>query len=1310
MFRTVFVSGFYKSGSKHTNPASDHTKAAVELQILQELAVYRSWPAAERPDWLAFEVIAQLQIRPVQYTVAKSLIEGIEKQQYGPITQLNMGEGKTRVILPMLAMYWKNSSNLVRFNFLSALLQEAGEYLHKTVTATVINIPIFHFPFNRDVGLEAGNVKMFYSALKHCQQVGGVIICAPEHRQSLKLKWFEKKGNVNKFDYSRTIELNGGSLDRSSSQGRENEAKEHDAESNENESEDDLEDTDSELDDLPSDGNQVICRYLDRINSMKYVDVLDEVDEILRTKNKLIYAVGQQTKLPSKESRLNVMQALLGTISSSEKVRRLLSDPTLVQGEVGSDMGSFKEFRIIRGETFTGLERRFIQILLEELIGKPPIELEWMKKLRLSKQAVVDYVTKPEVKFSAWSEIDSNCHDDILALRGFLASGLLVHCLMRRNRVDYGVRRSGGKQRLMAVPFRACETPSLRAEFGHPDCALMYTCLCYYYDGLNSEQVFEAFSHLLHSDFGESTKTKYYEDWFKVFKDNPCQMPPEHRERLDDVAKLDLTNTILMSLLNWYFSKNRKTINFWLNHCVFPIETKQFPYRLEATAWDIANNSVNQVSGFSGTNDDRLIMPSSLKWVEQREDLSLIGTDGKMLHLLLKSHLECIEISSRTPQWEQVIEAVVSRVANDDGSRRTCALIDAGALMAGASDNEKVATRLADKLDKGIIYFDIPKNGWWVRDKHGRAWPKHASPIHERDGFVYFDESRTRGADMKLNINSCAVLTLGPQMCKDKLMQAAGRMRMLEHGQLIHLLATQDVVSRIRSSNNLDDATPLAPVHVLKWVMSNSVDNVAKWLPEWAIQGGNFFLKKTLPDCAQIPDKTSLEDMYNHELQERPVCEVWKEKLTNLKRKLPLNLFERRRKVPRLVQNRTDKTSKVSLSLKQKSNCSVSLDHKLTKVNSRTNLKRKLPQNPFGRRRKAPRLIRNRTTKTSKVSLSLKQKSNCSVSLDHKLMKVNSRTNLKRKLPQNLFERRRKVAQLIRNRTTKTSKVSLKSLKQKGNCSVSLDHKLMEINSRIEEYGKEYKTKLGSSMEEECERELEKEMDVEEEIQSEISSRSPIPEDIWDVKILLACSSPLQMNKFVKITELKNFIDNNIFVERKPVNQHQTSIFNWPPSVYGTDNFFKTVENPSPNLIFSMNDYLRHVDFFLVFDNGDVVLISEREADNIQMLTWTEECRTFVMRSLTYTRKQPAGESVTFQSPPYTPWGRFQVSEGTMAALSLFQGLVMFPSNEEKAAVAEILSTDSAKQEAALFCEMRGLDFTYQMSDLQKLCRQYHVR
>jgi hypothetical protein len=76
---------------------------------LQELQVHRTWDPAAHPKWLVFEVEGQLQIRPAQYNLAQLLMG-----RAGSITQLNMGEGKTRVILPMLALHWADGSWLVR--------------------------------------------------------------------------------------------------------------------------------------------------------------------------------------------------------------------------------------------------------------------------------------------------------------------------------------------------------------------------------------------------------------------------------------------------------------------------------------------------------------------------------------------------------------------------------------------------------------------------------------------------------------------------------------------------------------------------------------------------------------------------------------------------------------------------------------------------------------------------------------------------------------------------------------------------------------------------------------------------------------------------------------------------------------------------------------------------------------------------------------------------------------------------------------------------------------------------------------------
>lgn len=77
--------------------------------FVQELCTVRSWSACQHPHWLVFEAEGQLQIRPVQHKVANHLLS-----HPGDIAQLNMGEGKTRVILPMLMLHWANGSQLVR--------------------------------------------------------------------------------------------------------------------------------------------------------------------------------------------------------------------------------------------------------------------------------------------------------------------------------------------------------------------------------------------------------------------------------------------------------------------------------------------------------------------------------------------------------------------------------------------------------------------------------------------------------------------------------------------------------------------------------------------------------------------------------------------------------------------------------------------------------------------------------------------------------------------------------------------------------------------------------------------------------------------------------------------------------------------------------------------------------------------------------------------------------------------------------------------------------------------------------------------
>lgn len=67
---------------------------------------YKNWIPREFPEWLLFEVEQNLTIRGIQIEIAKEMIEPkkqIETKHF--VMQLNMGEGKTSVIVPILGKF-----------------------------------------------------------------------------------------------------------------------------------------------------------------------------------------------------------------------------------------------------------------------------------------------------------------------------------------------------------------------------------------------------------------------------------------------------------------------------------------------------------------------------------------------------------------------------------------------------------------------------------------------------------------------------------------------------------------------------------------------------------------------------------------------------------------------------------------------------------------------------------------------------------------------------------------------------------------------------------------------------------------------------------------------------------------------------------------------------------------------------------------------------------------------------------------------------------------------------------------------------
>jgi hypothetical protein len=760
------------------------------------------WEPEKYPSWLVFEVEGRLQIRPKQYLVASALTE-----RKGTIAQLNMGEGKTRVLIPMLMLHWGklNGDSIVRVHILSQLLIEAFDFFHQHLCASVLRRKVYMLPFNRDIDLTLDNAGTMLSVLNHCRRSGGLLLLAPEHRLSIFLKNLERQ---------------------------------HEA----------------------GVASDEVCRQIQQIHELPYRDLFDESDEILRHEYQLIYAVGDREPLPSGQRRWHAAQALLHILKADTTgtVAQVLEPVAIWQRE--NNRGYFDSLRII-GDTLPDKIAAINVALAVVLLDEPPYEFRWMRKGGVDhplQSKMINFITDPSVEGSSiLVDKDLSSHEqmeDLLAFRGLLAHGLLAHCLSKRHRVDFGVARSKSKKRL-AIPFRANDTPSERAEFAHPDCAIILTTIAYYITGLTQQELSETFKVLL--ELGENTKRDTYRKWFAL-----CDEDVDgHLPAVDSVEKIDLSNEEQFKFMFKHYYKNMEVVNFWLNRCVFEVETMQYPHRLLATPWHLTDSS--HPTGFSGTNDTQHLLP--LHVTQRPLNIPEIdATNGKMLDLILDNpQYVCLGTSGDTPLYQNVLDYLRTSEAH--------ALVDGGALMAGLSSDE-TATKLLEHLSvnqfSGVVFCN--DGDWQIRDRRGVTCSLSGASIDVARTFVYYDESHCRGADMKLDPDAVAVVTVGPGMCKDKLMQAVGRMRQLDFGQSIVLVGYDEVTLKIAKAAQTS-ANEINSNHVLLWVMSNTVQSTIDGLVRWAYQGAHFCTTKSASPL--LDDKVGLE-LYAHAVVERDRTEV----------------------------------------------------------------------------------------------------------------------------------------------------------------------------------------------------------------------------------------------------------------------------------------------------------------------------------------------------------------------------------------------------------------------------------------------------
>ncbi|KAI0886696.1 uncharacterized protein GGS22DRAFT_199079 [Annulohypoxylon maeteangense] len=409
---------------------------------------HTNWNPIDQPDSLLLEIESDIMIREVQAKIAARMRS--PKGGGNSVMQLNMGEGKSSVIVPAVAAALADGKQLVRVIVGKPQSKQMFQMLVSKLGG-LLGRRIYHLPFSRAVKIEGPELKAISKMFNSCKDNGGVFLVQPEHILSFKLMGIECiLTEKEKIGHSLTQLQN----------------------------------------------------FLDS----RTRDIVDESDENFSVKFELVYTMGNQEKMEFSPDRWICIQQLLDivrTVISEENSKHPDSIELHFQA-----FGCFPWTRIINPDAVD----RTLHGITEQICALGFNGFPITRQPELIRRAVETYITKKEltpdiialIEDGSPSAFWTGAKDTLLLLRGLIAGGVLAFAFgHKRWRVDYGLDANRSPTTKLAVPYRAKDSPSPRSEFSHPDVVIILTSLSYYYGGLSDEDLFLAFNHLLKSDQAE---------------------------------------------------------------------------------------------------------------------------------------------------------------------------------------------------------------------------------------------------------------------------------------------------------------------------------------------------------------------------------------------------------------------------------------------------------------------------------------------------------------------------------------------------------------------------------------------------------------------------------------------------------------------------------------------------------------------------------------------------------------------------------------------------------------------------------------
>lgn len=519
------------------------------VQFMEELSNvgHEDWDPEDYPQWLLLEIESNLLIRSEQVQVAREIM--FPSSGNNATFQLNMGKGKTSVILPMVALMLADREMLLRIIVPKPLLPQASQIIRLRLGG-LLGRTMYHVPFFRATSTDVTTTHAYRGLLQSCLSQGGVLMSLPEHILSFKLSGLERLSAEKIAEATAMLEVQ---------------------------------------------------QWLSTVSR----DVLDECDEILHPRQQLIYPSGKQFPIDNSPSRWKTAQTVLELIRSCLRTF-VAAYPNAIQ-VVEKANGAFPEIHIVDKE----LEGLLVCAVAKDICtgkgGILPVSNLTAEQLR----AIEVFLLSPPSGEDNTQKIEclsEGIRKTVLLLRGLLGLRILPLALNKRWNVEYGLHPS---RCLVSVPYRGKGVPSASAEFGHPDVAILLTLLSYYSSGISASQFRTSLTAVLDSDDPSEeydqwvqchgSVPKHLQDHTAINLEDDQQMERLYAEFKRTVATANhFCNTIV-------FPKEAREFEKKLVSSTWDLVIENFP----APSSSALRDSVRS-TGFSGTNDFSRLLPLSI--------------------------------------------------------------------------------------------------------------------------------------------------------------------------------------------------------------------------------------------------------------------------------------------------------------------------------------------------------------------------------------------------------------------------------------------------------------------------------------------------------------------------------------------------------------------------------------------------------------------------------------------------------------------------------------------------------------------------